>query len=63
MVKKGYKVFFKNQLKSTVQVCAGLNEYVVEPEEEKEIEVQDGDHVYVDPWNFNKMEMRANNDK
>ena len=42
------KISFKNQLQESVQLSAGESEYDLRPEQEVEINLQDGDCLYLD---------------
>ena len=42
------KVLFKNQLNTNIQLSAGMTEYNLNPEQEVELNLQDGDCMYID---------------
>ena len=48
------KIVIKNQLNGTIDLCAGMNEYRLDPEEEILAPVSDGDYIYLDQVTYDK---------
>ena len=46
------KVFFKNELDSSVRLSAGESEHDLLPNQEVEVALKDGDCLYVDNLNY-----------
>ena len=46
------KVFFKNELDSSIRLSAGESEYDLLPNQEVEIALKDGDYLYIDNLNY-----------
>jgi len=42
------KIVIKNQLNGTIDLCVGMQEYRLDPEEEILAPVSDGDYIYLD---------------
>ena len=42
------RIHVKNQLEGKIELCAGMKEYELEPEQLIAVEVEDGDVIYLD---------------
>lgn len=42
------RIHVKNQLEGKIELCAGMKEYELEPEQQVTIEVEDEDVIYLD---------------
>jgi len=48
------KIVIKNQLNGTIDLCIGMQEYWLKPEEEILAPVPDGDYIYLDQLTYDK---------
>lgn len=42
------KIYIKNQTEKTIELCCGMQEYTIKPDDQIVIEVQDEDCMYID---------------